>query len=122
MERVEPASCLTSWNPDGLARLASHLAEAESKGCPCTLDLSDEAIASRSRPAAVRLDIPSVMVAANLLVGRFKDLSVEVQLPRSNGLNLQLARGGLFFALAKREGRVAWSGGAPEAWEKVART
>ncbi len=122
MERVEPASCLTSWNPDGLARLASHLAEAESKGCPCTLDLSDEAIAGSSSPAAVRLDIPSVMVAANLLVGRFQDLPVEVQLPCSNGLNLQLARGGLFFALAKREGRVAWSGGAPEAWEKVART
>lgn len=121
MERVEPANCLTSWNPDGLARLASHLAEAEGSGRSCVLDLSDEAIAGSSRPAAVRLDIPSVMVAANLLVGRFRDLPIKVRLPESPGLSIQLARGGFFFALANRCRTMTWADGEPEEWVDVAK-
>ena len=104
-----------------MAQLASHLTEAESRGDPCVLDLSDEAIAVSSHPAAVRLHIPSVMVAANLLVGRFRDLPIEVRLPRSSGLSIQLARGGLFFSLANRCRDVTWADGAPERWIDVAR-
>ena len=122
MEQVEPASCLTSRSLDDMVRLVRHFKEAESSVGPCKLDLSDRAIAGGAPPSAIRLHIPSVMVAVNLLVGRFQNLPVEVQLPRSSGLNLQLARGGLFFALAKRGGRVTWAGGAPEEWERVART
>jgi hypothetical protein len=59
------------------------------------------------------------MVVANLLVGRFRDVPVTVLLPSSSGLNLQLARGGLFFALANRS-RVTWANEVPELWDRVA--
>ncbi len=61
------------------------------------------------------------MVAANLLVGRFRDLPIEVRLPHSSGLSIQLARGGFFFSLANRRRDVTWADGAPEKWIDVAR-
>lgn len=60
------------------------------------------------------------MVVSNLLVGRFREVPVDVRIPDSRGLNLQLARGGFFFALANRP-RVIWTGGPPEAWSRTAR-
>jgi len=119
VEQGEPARCLTSWNPDGLAEFARRLTEAECSKRACVLDLTDEAIAGESSAAAVRLYVPSVMVLANLLIGRFRDAPLIVRLPSSSGLKLQLARGGLFFALANRR-EVTWADDAPEAWDRVA--
>ena len=87
---------LTSWSPSGLADVAESLARAEHDSTTFILDLTDESLAGVSRPSAIRLYVPSVMVVANLLVGRFRDVSVTVLLPSSSGLNLQLARGGCF--------------------------
>ena len=61
------------------------------------------------------------MVVSNLLVGRFRDVPVTVRIPDSRGLNLQLARGGFFFALANRP-LVNWAGEAPERWSRTARS
>lgn len=105
-------SWLTGWEPDGLAQLATAMLKAESRGDPFSLDLSDEGLAGSAQPSAVRLHIPAVLAIANLLVGRHRDLPLRVRLPESRGLNLQLARGGVFFALSNRCG-VSWSDGPP---------
>ncbi len=118
MEEISSARCLTTWDPMALAGFARQMTKAESESRPFVLNLSDDAIADGSSPAAVRLYVPSVMVVANLLVGRFSDISVEVCLPKSSGLNLQLARGGIFFALANRQ-KVTWLDGIPEEWDRV---
>ena len=115
--RVSPY--LTSWSPSGLVGFAEALARSECDSQPFVLDLTDESIAGDSTPSAIRLYVPSVMVVANLLVGRFRDVPVTVLLPTSRGLNLQLARGGLFFALANRS-NVTWANEAPELWDRVA--
>lgn len=120
MESLRTAKGLTTFDPPGLATFAVHLQEAEARGTACDLDLSDEAIAGVAHPSAVRLPIPSIMVVSNLLVGRFREVPVKLQIPASRGLNLQLARGGFFFALANRP-RVSWMGGPPEAWSRTAR-
>ena len=119
MGRVPSAGCLTSWNPERLAEFARQLLQAEDRKSPCLLDFSDETLAGSSTPAGVRLHIPSVMVVANLLVGRFRHLPVTVRIPDSRALNLQLARGGLFFALANRE-QVTWADDVPEEWDRAA--
>ena len=59
------------------------------------------------------------MVVSNLLVGRFRQVPVVVRTPESKGLNLQLARGGFFFALANRP-NVRWDGEEPERWPTTA--
>ena len=111
---------MTTFDPPSLTAFARHLEEAEKRGTACDLDFSDEAIAGVAHPSAVRLSIPSIMVVSNLLVGRFREVPVDVRIPDSRGLNLQLARGGFFFALANRP-RVIWTGGPPEAWSRTAR-
>ena len=116
---VPPAACLTSWSPEWLAELAQDLLEAEEREAPYLLDFSDGVLAGSSTPTGVRLHIPSVMVVANLLVGRFRHLPIAVRLPDSKALNLQLARGGLFFALANRGG-VTWADDVPEEWDRAA--
>jgi len=120
MERSTAARSLTSFNPQQLAAFAGQLERAEFENTPCELDLCDDAIAGSASPSAVRLSIPAVMVVSNLLVGRFRDVPVTVRIPDSRGLNLQLARGGFFFALANRP-RVSWTGDAPEEWSAAAR-
>ena len=120
MERLTAATSLTTFDPLGLAVFARHLKEAELHGSMCVLDFSDQAVAGSARPSAVRLSIPSVMVVSNLLVGRFRDVPVAVRIPETRGLNLQLARGGFFFALANRS-RVSWAGEAPEQWSRTAK-
>lgn len=110
----------TKFDVVGLADLAGGLAEAEHSGSTCVLDLSDEAVAESASPSAVRLAIPSVMVVSNLLMGRFKELPVDIKFPQSRCLNLQLARGGFFFALANRKG-VSWVGTQPEEWSRTAK-
>lgn len=117
---LKTARGLTTFDPPSLAALAKHLEEAEMRGTACDLDFSDEAIAGVAHPSAVRLSIPSIMVVSNLLVGRFREVPVIVRIPDSRGLNLQLARGGFFFALANRSS-VSWAGGPPEAWSRTAR-
>ena len=119
MERLTAATSLTTFDPLGLAAFARHLEEAELHGSICVLDFSDQAVAGSARPSAVRLSIPSIMVVSNLLVGRFRDVPVAVRIPETRGLNLQLARGGFFFALANRP-RVSWAGEAPEQWSRTA--
>ena len=119
MSTFSPARSLTSWSPEWLVELAQHLVEAEEREAPCLLDFSDSALAGSSTPTGVRLHIPSVMVVANLLVGRFRHLPIAVRIPDSKALNLQLARGGLFFALANRD-HVAWAEDAPDEWERAA--
>lgn len=119
MKRSVAARCLTTWDPAGLADLAGRLTQAEHSGAPCRLDFSDTALAGSSNPSAVRLYIPSIMVVANLLVGRFRGVPVSLQIPKTKGLNLQLARGGFFFALANRP-NVEWARDAPEEWSRAA--
>ena len=120
MERLTAATSLTTFDPLRLAAFARHLQAAELHGSMCVLDFSDQAVAGSARPSAVRLSIPSVMVVSNLLVGRFRDVPVAVQIPETRGLNLQLARGGFFYALANRP-RVSWAGEAPEQWSRAAK-
>lgn len=119
MSEPPSARYLTRWDPAGLADLADRLKTAERSGSPCVLDFADRAIAGSSSPSAVRLSIPSVMVVANLLVGRFRDVPIALRIPSSKGLNLQLARGGFFFALANRPS-IAWAEHAPEKWAHTA--
>lgn len=109
MERLATARSLTTFDVAGLAQFARQLEAAELRGTACELDLSNQAVAGSVSPTAVRLSIPSVMVLSNLLVGRFRDVPLEVRIPDSRSLNLQLARGGFFFALANRSG-VSWEG------------
>jgi len=113
------ARYLTRWDPHALADLAQRFTVAERTGTPCMLDFADRAIAGSSSPSAVRLWIPSVMVVANLLVGRFRDVPIALRIPSSKGLRLQLARGGFFFALANRPS-VRWVDQAPEEWGRAA--
>lgn len=119
MKRSAAARYLTTWDPAGLVDLAGRLAHAEHSGAACRIDFSDTAIAGSSNPSAVRLYIPSIMVVANLLVGRFRSVPVALQIPEAKGLNLQLARGGFFFALANRP-NVEWDLDAPEEWSRAA--
>ena len=120
MERLVAARSLTTFDVAGLAQFARQLEEAELLGTICDLDLSDQTVAGSASPSAVRLSIPSVMVLSNLLVGRFRDVRLKVRIPDSRGLNLQLARGGFFFALANRSG-VSWEGEEPEQWSRAAK-
>lgn len=119
MERLLAVKSLTTFDVAGLIDLAGHLEEAELRGSEFTLDLSDQAVAGSARPSAVRLSIPSVMVVSNLLVGRFREMPLAVRIPDSRGLNLQLARGGFFYALANRP-QVSWAGETPEEWSRTA--
>lgn len=121
MDRAAVAKSLTTLDPRGLSALAGQLEAAERRDATCSLDFSDGAIAGEASPSAVRLSLPSIMVVSNLLVGRFRDVPVEVRIPDSRGLNLQLARGGLFFALANRP-RVHWTGEPPERWSATAKS
>ena len=125
MEPSKTAKDLTrmfmSFDPAKLVAFARQLELAESEGTPCELDLGDEALAGSVSPSAVRLSIPAVMVVSNLLVGRYRNVPLTVRISSSRGLNLQLARGGIFFALANRP-KVKWAGAAPEEWSSAARS
>ena len=125
MERLPEATSLarslTSFDPPRLAAFARQLERAEHDGRHFELDLGDEAIAGSASPSAVRLSIPAVMVVSNLLVGRYRNVPVAARVPGSRGLNMQLARGGFFFALANRPG-VSWVGDAPDEWTSAARS
>jgi len=112
------ASSLTTFDVPSLAGFATLFEQAEIRGSECVLDLADEAIAGNANPSAVRLSIPSVMVLSNLLVGRYREVPLKVRIPESRGLNLQLARGGFFFALANRKG-VRWEKEIPEQWGQI---
>lgn len=59
---------------------------------------------------ARRLDLSSVALLSNLLLGAFGDARVTVTLPMAPSMQAQLRRGGLYFALAQRAGEVAWNG------------
>ena len=110
------AALLGKWDPLALAEVARELRWAQTNDCSCDLDLSEESMVGTGSPSALRLFIPSVMTLANLLVGRYRNVPVTVRLPKSRGLNLQLARGGFFFALANRD-QVQWPDGTPDEWD-----
>lgn len=110
---------LNSWQPERLSDAASRMANAERTGSWFELDLSDQMIVRSGSPSAARLHLPNVLVLSNLLLGRFRDLQLRVRLPSNKGLNLQLARGALFFALSNRSGAVRWKEEAPELWERI---
>lgn len=110
---------LTTWNPAVLAEFSGRMLDAERMGDPFTLELADGAIAPEAQPSAIRINMASAQILSNLLLGRFRDLPLEVQLPENRGLNLQLARAGLFFALSNGP-KVSWLGGTPAGWANVA--
>ncbi len=116
MPRAGLAAFASKWDSLELAEVARELHWAESHGEALDLDLSEGASPELGNPSAVRLYVPSVMALANLLVGRFRDVPVTIRLPSARGLNLQLARGGFFFALANRDA-VKWIEGAPDEWD-----
>lgn len=116
MPKAELAAFASKWNPLELQEVARELRWAQSEREPFDLDLSERSSPSLGNPSAVRLHIPSVMALANLLVGAFRDVPVTVRLPAARGLNLQLARGGFFFALANREA-VKWVDDVPDEWD-----
>lgn len=104
---------LNSWRD--LREPCRDLAIAESERRTPVLDFSPlDAQGHEHR----RLDPLAVSLLSNLLVGRFRDLAVEVILPRMEGPRLQLRRGGLPFALAQREAdtQVVLDGGLTEGW------
>jgi len=70
-----------------------------------TLDLSS---LDREGVEARRLDLLTVALLANLLVGVLSDAPLSVSLPAAPSMLAQLRRGGLFFALAQRRGAVTW--------------
>ena len=113
--------CLTSWDPACLPELSGAMLDAEQAGSQIYLDLSEESLASVETPSAVRLNTSSVQVLVNLLLGRYRDLPIEIRLPQNRGINLQLARGGLFFCLSNRS-NVHWTEGEPAGWDKVVPT
>lgn len=116
MAHTALAALLGKWDPLPLTEVALELRWAETNERTFHLDLSEENTPDAGNPSALRLFVPSVMAVANLLIGRFRDVPVKVRLPESRGLNLQLARGGLFFALANRH-KVQWSDGVPDEWD-----
>ncbi len=116
MPQAELAAFASKWNPLELQEVARELRWAQAEGEPFHLNLSEVASPRLGNPSAVRLHIPSVMAMANLLVGCFRDVPVTVRLPAARGLNLQLARGGFFFALANREA-VKWVDEKPDEWD-----
>ncbi|WP_420445934.1 ATP-binding protein [Candidatus Poriferisodalis sp.] len=116
MAQAGLAAFAAKWDPLELAEVPRELRWAQEKGETFHLDLSEEASPDLGNPSAVRLYIPSVMALANLLVGCFRDVPVTIRLPASRGLNLQLARGGFFYALANR-GPVRWLDGVPSEWD-----
>lgn len=120
VEQASVAAGLTDFDPRGSTALAKNLQDAQRRNSACVLDFSDEAISGTSNPSAIRLSIPSVMIASNLLMGRFKDVPINLRIPDSKGLNLQLARGGFFFALANRF-QINWFGEEPGDWNKTAK-
>ncbi|MDE0497246.1 MAG: ATP-binding protein [Acidimicrobiaceae bacterium] len=116
MPKAELAAFAAKWNSLELQEVARELRWAQTKGELFHLDLTEGSSLSLGNPSAVRLHIPSVMALANLLVGSFRDVPVTVRLPAARGLNLQLARGGFFFALANRNA-VKWIDDVPDEWD-----
>lgn len=57
---------------------------------------------------ARRLDLLSIALLANVLLGVAGDVSMTVRMPEAASMRAQLRRGGLFFALAQRPGIVLW--------------
>lgn len=72
---------------------------------PVVLDLSP---LDREGVEARRLDLLSVALLANVLLGVLSDAPVTVRMPEAPSMRAQLRRGGLFFALAQRPGEVIW--------------
>lgn len=70
-----------------------------------TLDFSP---LDREGVEARRLDLLSVALLSNLLLGTHGEAVVAVTLPKAPSMLAQLRRGGLFFALAQRAGHVEW--------------
>ena len=104
MERTPLAQALVQDRFENFCDVSQHLKARESQGVSYLLDLSDSAICGTADSSAIRLNTPSVMTLANLISGRFRRLSLKVRLPNADSINRQLARGGIFHAIARRPG------------------
>jgi len=94
---------LAKWSD--LRLLVDSALSGERMGDGVELDLSD---LDRSGVEARRLDLRTVALLSNLLLGVLSDTRLVVTLPSAHSMLAQLRRGGLFFALAQRSGEVAW--------------
>ncbi len=104
MERTPLAQALVQDRFESFREISQQFRGRESQGVSYRLDLSDSAICGGAEPSAVRLHTRSVMTLANLISGRFRRLSLKVRLPDADSINRQLARGGIFHAMARRAG------------------
>lgn len=104
MERTPLARALVQDRFENFCDISQQLRGRESQGVSYLVDLSDAAICGSAGASAIRLHMPSVMTLANLISGRFRRLSLRVRLPDADSINRQLARGGIFHAIARRPG------------------
>lgn len=98
LERLASATDLHS--------LVQHFDATATDSRPIELDLS---AFDRAGAEGRRLDLLSVSLLANLLLGYYGEAELSVRLPTSDSMLTQLRRGGLLFALAQRKGQVNWS-------------
>jgi hypothetical protein len=78
--------------------IVAGLEAAEEAGRPFALRLNHSDAGATSR---IRLDTTTLLLVTDLLLGRFKEVELAVELPKSRQLGIQLARGGLLFAVAQ---------------------
>lgn len=107
---TDPAGSVTPINALSLGHLVAAPSEAffralvagldaaEKAGAPFSLRLNE--VGGRSA-SGLRLDTSTVLLVTDLLLGRFKDVELAVELPEARHLGIQLARGGLLFAVAQ---------------------
>ncbi len=83
-------------------RLLGAMVQADFEDRPLHLDFAplDRGDASKRRLAPTWW-VPSI---SNLLLGRYMHLPIQVTLPTARSIQVQLLRGGLYFALAQRTG------------------
>lgn len=97
---------LNRW--EDLVPVAAEFARCDERRQQVHLDLSP---LDRDGNAGRRLDVLSVALLANLLVGRYTDVPLEITWPTSSSICGQLRRGGVPFALAQRVGPVTFIDG-----------
>lgn len=119
MDRTPLAQALVQDRFEDFRDISQRFRERESQGVSYLLDLSDNVICGSADPSAIRLQTPSVMILANLISGRYRRLSLKVRLPTADSINRQLARGGIFHAIARRVGSTQIENEPPEWFETM---
>jgi hypothetical protein len=82
-----------------MEEIAVGLEEARTAGREYKVDLrpTNQSVT----PSALRLDTGTMLLVTNLLIAAYRDVPLDVALPETRHLGVQLARGGLLFALAR---------------------